>query len=61
MFCPLAFERRSRTKLIDQTIGRTVMAVGSCVGGQFGKDDLGELVADLDTPLIETVDAPDYT
>ena len=35
------------------------MAVRLGAGDQFGKDDLGELLAELDSPLIETVDVPD--
>ena len=46
--------------MIDQCIGRGVVAVYRGVGMQFGQDAPGELLAELDAPLVVGIQVPDH-
>jgi hypothetical protein len=45
--------------VVDKSIGRTVVRCDFTFGLQFGVNGFGELLSELDTPLVETVDIPD--
>ena len=44
--------------VVDQSVGRTVVRCDFSFLLQFGINGLGELLSELDTPLVETVDVP---
>src|SRR5690554_6916124 len=44
---------------IDEPVGGGIVPDHGRIAGQFGEDRLGELFAELDSPLIEGVDVPD--
>jgi len=47
--------------VIDEAVGRTVVASNITGGFKFGQNQFGQLFTELNTPLVETVDVPDGT
>ncbi|MEZ4485034.1 MAG: hypothetical protein R2864_10730 [Syntrophotaleaceae bacterium] len=51
--------RRDKFKIVDQTVGRGIVAGGLFAPGQFRKNRPGQLLAQLDAPLVKGIDIPD--
>jgi len=47
--------------VVDEPVGRTIMGRNGGFIRQFRKDGLGQLLAELNSPLVETVNVPDST
>merc|ERR1719198_1447338 len=45
--------------VVDESVGGGVVGACGALGAQLGQDLLGQLLSELDTPLVEAVDVPD--
>src|SRR5476651_2168650 len=46
-------------EMVDEAVGRAVVAGDYARLFEFGQDRLGQLLAEFDAPLVEGVDVPD--